>query len=446
MAEPIYGAFGDILQLEEEDKSSSPSYNVYQQQAQQYLNPEMLQYTYGTQQNPVFEWVKTIQTGQKKYDPKDSFDRSMLEEYSKMTTPKGYMTPEDISKQVMFDVAAGIGSQAGVKIGQSLVDPYMQDMQFGDKITTGLKSVFMDDTPFNVISETANLSSNQLKVLDSPTKTKLTFEPELATESAAVASNRLEEFNLRKSRRVDLNQGKEGTSPKYAYPQNKNAPQKLEGVEGVPDSRIGRFGTVAVGTNAQPTSYFETVGDRLYGTEAAKANWSGAAGAAAGSFFISLALTKDPAKAAKTATGTVVGTAIGNALLPGVGGYIGGTIGTALGGRVICNELMRQKLMDRKQVALDYKFTKDYLTPTHVNGYHIWAVWMVKQMRKGKLVKFWKHVAGHRANEIEYIYGKRNRPDYLGKIYRKILEPMCWVTGLFCKQSDWSILYKQKEI
>jgi hypothetical protein len=60
--------------------------------------------------------------------------------------------------------------------------------------------------------------------------------------------------------------------------------------------------------------------------------------------------------------------------------------------------------------------------------------------------KLWAHVAGHRANEIAHIYGKRDKPDYLGKVYRKILEPICWSIGLFCKQTDWSILYKTKEI
>jgi len=136
---------------------------------------------------------------------------------------------------------------------------------------------------------------------------------------------------------------------------------------------------------------------------------------------------------------------IGGAFGP-FGRFLGQAIGGALGGRVICNELMRQGLLTRKEVVLDYKFTRDHLTPTHVNGYHVWAVWMVKQMRKGKFVKFWKHVAGHRANEIAYIYGERNKPDYLGKIYRKILEPTCWVIGSFCKGTDWSVLYKQKEI
>ena len=137
-----------------------------------------------------------------------------------------------------------------------------------------------------------------------------------------------------------------------------------------------------------------------------------------------------------------VGTYVGGLL----GGSFGSMIGGLLGGRVICNELMRQGIMTRKQVVLDYKFTEDYLTPQHVAGYHVWAVWMVKQMRKGRLVNFWTHVAGHRANEIAYIYGKRDKPDYLGKMYRNILEPICWSIGFFCQKTDWTVLYKEKEI
>jgi hypothetical protein len=71
---------------------------------------------------------------------------------------------------------------------------------------------------------------------------------------------------------------------------------------------------------------------------------------------------------------------------------------------------------------------------------------MVKQMRKGKYVDFWKHIVIHRSNEIAYIYGERDKPDYLGKLYRKIFEPVCWTLGLFCKETDWSVLYKTKEI
>ena len=195
-------------------------------------------------------------------------------------------------------------------------------------------------------------------------------------------------------------------------------------------------------TQTPPTS-----GDLLrFGTDAGRANWMSNAGAGAVSFGLNLLTGKDPVKAAKAAGATTILGAAGTALFGPVGGWFGRLLGNEFGGRVICNELMRQGIMTRKQVILDYKFTRDYLTPTHVNGYHVWAVWMVKQMRKGKFVKFWKHVAGHRANEIAYIYGERDKPDYLGKVYRRLLEPLCWSIGLFCNQSDWSVLYNKKEI
>ena len=102
--------------------------------------------------------------------------------------------------------------------------------------------------------------------------------------------------------------------------------------------------------------------------------------------------------------------------------------------------------MSKENVILDYRFTRDYLTPQHVNGYHLWAVWVVKQMRKGRMVSFWKYIAQSRANEIAYIYGRRDKPDYVGKVVRTIGEPVCWFFGLFCKKTDWSTLYNEKEI
>mgnify|MGYP003627708146 FL=1 len=213
----------------------------------------------------------------------------------------------------------------------------------------------------------------------------------------------------------------------------------------LPSGVLGPLEKIPV-TDLSDMNPFEKFGKRIdFTTDVGKANYASAAGGAVANFGVQLLMGQDPAKAARSAgAGMLLGT-IGGAFGP-FGRFLGQAIGGALGGRVICNELMRQGLLTRKEVVLDYKFTRDHLTPTHVNGYHVWAVWMVKQMRKGKFVKFWKHVAGHRANEIAYIYGERDKPDYLGKIYRKILEPTCWVIGSFCKGTDWSVLYKQKEI
>ena len=217
-------------------------------------------------------------------------------------------------------------------------------------------------------------------------------------------------------------------------------------VKELPDGVSGPTQTIPV-TDLSEMNPFEKFGQRIdYTTDVGKANYASAAGGAFANFGVQLLMGKDPVKAAKSAgAGMILGT-IGGAIGGPFGRFFGQAIGGALGGRVICNELMRQGLLTRKEVLLDYRFTRDYLTPTHVNGYHVWAVWMVKQMRKGRFIPFWKHVAGHRANEIAYIYGERDKPDYLGKVYRKILEPTCWVIGSFCKVTDWSVLYKQKEI
>ena len=187
-------------------------------------------------------------------------------------------------------------------------------------------------------------------------------------------------------------------------------------------------------------------GELLSFEGAGRANWMSNAGAGMVSLGLNLITEKDPVKAIKAAGATTILGVAGTALFGPIGGWAGRILGNEFGGRVICNELMSQGLADRKQVVMDYRFTRDYLTPTHVKGYHVWAVWMVKQMRKGRFVKFWSHVAGHRANEIAYIYGERDKPDYLGKVYRKIFEPVCWTVGIFCEKTDWSILYNKKEI
>jgi len=154
---------------------------------------------------------------------------------------------------------------------------------------------------------------------------------------------------------------------------------------------------------------------------------------------------KDPLKSVARAGAVGVSAWAASSLFKGSGlaGFAAGGLVEAVT-RVICNELLRQGLMTRRQVLLDYKFTDEHLSEQHVRGYHFWAIGVVKRMRKGKGVGFWKHIATHRANEIEYIYGKREKPDYLGKVYRRIFEPTCWLIGAFCQQKDHTVLYGER--
>ena len=453
--ENIYGAFGNITLDEDENKGVEPIvYNVYQQQAQTYERPDMLQYTYGTGQNPVFEWVKTIQTGQRSYNPQDNFDQSMLDEYRKMyetgQVPQGGMTPEEIMKQVALETATTVGSQAGAQIGAAIVDPSLQNQQIIQRGLTGLKSTF-SDLPSQHLTDLKLTLSKTEGLENALAKGDLTIVPNMSNPDIAADTGNLKNYlALEKTDSLtNLGTAKNPIMAVKTDTANRLAGTTTDGTSGAnvnPDNYINQANVSATADTGSFT------GRLNWNTETGASNWASAAGAAGVSFVTSLVMGEKPLKAAKRAGGMAIGRAIGTAVAPMLGPLaplapiVGGTLGSILGGRVICNELCRQKIMDRKQVYLDYKFTKEYLTPTHVVGYHTWAVWMVKQMRKGKYVNFWSHVAGHRANEIAYIYGERDKPDYLGKLYRKILEPTCWFIGKFNKPTDWSILYQKKEI
>ena len=361
------------------------------------LGGKKLQDVYGRGSMPSYQWLETIKTGEATYTDTSAADRAKLKEALEDFNNaggdgSGLENPMDIIKAevgpVLGQVAEGIGSSLATG-GTALEGlPFTQS---GMDYASG-KTFF--DT----------------KLITPQTETLLNATD--AISPAGMIDTKVAETALGGAQNVADAGGIVGRDAMTGA--------DLFGEKGV----LNPFG--AEGT-------------------AGSQNFRGAAGGAIGNFGVQLLLGQDPVKAAKSAGAGAIGKFIGAAFGP-VGAFIGGALGSILGGRVICNELMRQGLLTRKEVILDYRFTRDYLTPTHVNGYHVWAVWMVKQMRKGKFVKFWKHVAGHRANEIAYIYGQRDKPDYLGKVYRKILEPTCWVVGSFCKVTDWSVLYKQKEI
>lgn len=365
-----------------EQDDGSFTYPIYGVQSNTYTGGQSLQDVYGTAAMPMFQWVERIQTGQGSFNPDDPADNDMLEKY------EDFLKKNPELNQFGMPTAGEIVRKVAMPLALGAGAIY--GTQFADggmdaiKLGPGLKE------GFQTMGGKGLGDSSISDSLTVPTKNVVDSE----------------------------------------YGMGSKAPSGGE-----------------LATGVQPATGF----DLISGTSASRANWMSNAGAGAASFGLNLLTGKDPVKAAKAAGATTIlgaaGTALGSMVgLGPIGGWIGRLLGNEFGGRVICNELMRQGIMTRKQVILDYKFTRDYLTPTHVNGYHVWAVWMVKQMRKGKFVKFWKHVAGHRANEIAYIYGERDNPDYLGKVYRRLLEPLCWSIGLFCNQSDWSVLYNKKEI
>ena len=370
---------------------------------------------YGEAGNAL-RYFNQVRTGEIEYDPsKDKIDLGSLTETDPNAPP---LTDEaELIKQEIIGVATQLAAGVGAQIGRSVADNIGDDgFQMGD-----LKTGFDDfKSNFNF----GKMGGDIFGAPETGPASKVKFSPLSDNANALDLKKIIAEGNV-SSADILLDKGAATKKVEAA----KAAQIKLNnlGKATYKDGVIDRGSTGLFG------------GD---GTAAGRSNLYGAAGAGMATVAANLIAGKNLKESVKTGAKVGVGTIVGTT----IGGPIGGLIGGLLGGRVICNELMRQGIMTRKQVVLDYKFTEDYLTPQHVAGYHVWAVWMVKQMRKGRLVNFWTHVAGHRANEIAYIYGKRDKPDYLGKMYRKILEPICWSIGFFCQKTDWTVLYKEKEI
>ena len=363
---------------------------------------------------PALRFFNQIRTGEIEYDPsKDEID---IESMMGDADGPPLSTEAEAIKQELISAATMVGTGVGAQVGRSVA------------AAGGLANIGQGVSDFASNFKAKDLlrspsSGPASKVLYSPGSENALYADKLADFNTKIAAGNnvtLKDIALDKgAATAKINAGKEAATAKAAF----TASNKMSYLDGVKDrASSGIFG-----------------GEK---TVAGTSNLYGGVGAGLASVAFNLISGKNLKESIKTGAKTGVGTWLGGL----VGGPIGAFLGGLLGGRVICNELMRQGIMTRKQVVLDYKFTEDYLTPQHVAGYHVWAVWMVRQMRKGRLVNFWAHVAGHRANEIAYIYGERDKPDYLGKVYRKILEPVCWSIGFFCQKTDWTVLYKEKEI
>ena len=99
------------LTLDDEEKSEKPVvYGVYQTEAQTPDDDQLtnLQSIYGTQAMPVFEWVKSIQTGTRQYNPADPVDQELLQKYNDLVEeqgkPPGMMSAEEIAKAVVVEI------------------------------------------------------------------------------------------------------------------------------------------------------------------------------------------------------------------------------------------------------------------------------------------------------------------------------------------------------
>ena len=129
------------------------------------------------------------------------------------------------------------------------------------------------------------------------------------------------------------------------------------------------------------------------------------------------------------------------------GGHDGmdGAAGASAGTSVICTELYAQGLLSKElyHAAHVYQpFSDDVY-----NGYHLWAIPFVKQMRKSKTItKLIRPLAVAWCTEISHVNlpDKYTKRSIFGKILRTVGEPACSLIGKFVKEQDYSMLYNER--
>ena len=97
-------------------------------------------------------------------------------------------------------------------------------------------------------------------------------------------------------------------------------------------------------------------------------------------------------------------------------GGFGGNSGGSGAQKLVCNELYKQGHISQNQFFSSMRDFRERLTPTHLRGYHVWAVPLVRLMRRSKpisrfvatlFVKRMSYVASKNDSTVEVAYGVR---------------------------------------
>ena len=99
--------------------------------------------------------------------------------------------------------------------------------------------------------------------------------------------------------------------------------------------------------------------------------------------------------------------------------------------KIVCTAMYKTTGLEewKKHIRVWQIFERKYLTPYHEKGYHILFKPFVKGMHKSNIIKaLGAHVAKHRTQDLKHIMFN-SKPSWIGRIYRKILEPICYAVG-----------------
>ena len=115
------------------------------------------------------------------------------------------------------------------------------------------------------------------------------------------------------------------------------------------------------------------------------------------------------------------------------------------GGTLICTELYAQGLLSKE--LYDAAHVYQPFSPDVYNGYHLWAIPFVKQMRKSStLTKLIRPLVIAWCTQMAHVNlpDKYTKSSIFGKVLRLTGESACSLIGKFVKKQDYSMLYNER--
>ena len=119
------------------------------------------------------------------------------------------------------------------------------------------------------------------------------------------------------------------------------------------------------------------------------------------------------------------------------------------GGSVLCTYFFGKGMLAEHIYLADLAYGKAHVSENVLNGYHAWAVPMVRYLRAHPdslaekvayyLVRGW-------TQEMAYTMGASDKGSLVGKILRTIGEPICAIIGKIAGVQNWQSLYTKENL
>lgn len=119
------------------------------------------------------------------------------------------------------------------------------------------------------------------------------------------------------------------------------------------------------------------------------------------------------------------------------------------GGSVLCTYFFSKGMLSEHIYYADLAYGKERVAENTLNGYHSWAVPMVRYLRAHpdsiaeKVAYFFVQ---NWTQEMAYVMGASDRHSVIGKIMRVIGEPICGIIGKFSGAQNWQSLYRKESL